>query len=318
MKKGFLLFFMLIVGVFSLSSCNKRTTIVCSKEEVKKIYTPTSDVDSIILSDIKMAKGTYTVPVDIVVEGGTEKEISLTGQPEILDSIVMTSTFGTLNISGNSNATYYTDSLKLNIKGYKIKEFDLELSTIKASDEGLSSSVVFNLNYASFLKMESFKGKSFTANLKSKSRIDIKRLELSSSLQITEKEQAEVKINNLTAQEAKFTLGDQSEANIFSNGVENSIYTLNNDSYITVIGNLNTLDLVLSQGHFNGKDCTTRAVSINAGYGKSLIEVKATESISVNSAVGNCKVVYYGGNPTITKTNITGEVTIENANEGQE
>ena len=68
----------------------------------------------------------------------------------------------------------------------------------------------------------------------------------------------------------------------------------------------------MSDGKYSGRENEIDHVVINIGYGKSEVLVQAISSIHVNSALGDCRVIYYGGDPMITKNDISGNVVVEN------
>ena len=121
---------------------------------------------------------------------------------------------------------------------------------------------------------------------------------------------------NVQAEEARINAQDNSTITFTSKEIKNAIFTLNTNAAIYATGFISSIDLVMNNGNFYGKNCVSNSMAINVGAGLSKVETKTLESISVNTAVGDCEVYYFGANPTITKTNITGNLIIKNGEEG--
>ena len=311
MKRGLLLFFMLIFLSLSLAGCNQRKNVTGSGEILTVEYNSPMDIDSIRVSQIRMVKGRFIVPVEVNIYGGNEKKITLYGQKEIIDSIDISSTFGTLTVTGDASSNYITESFKVDVYGYSLASLRFQLSTVNVEAQALSNDVSIDLDYASDLTLDSFYGRTLGATLKSKSTLDIESLDLSSSLSLSMKEESTAKIGGVRSQDLRATLDNQSTLDIVSDSIENTIFTLYSDSKINISGKAKAVDLIMTQSNYYGKDCVSNSIAINVGYGKSKVEVTALDSITVNSALGDCNVTYFGKKPTITKTNISGSVVIE-------
>lgn len=314
MKKVFKLIFMFIFIFPILTSCSQRKLINGSGENQTKEYTPTNEVENIRVSDIRMVKGSYIVPIDVEIKTGS-KNISLIGQKEILDDISIQVSFNTLNIVGDSNTNYITDSLKIVVSGYQLSSLDFELSTVTINAQALGSNPSITLDYASICNIDSFNGKSFSASLGSNSSLNIDKISLTSSIVLNLKEKSKIDIKSLYSQDARFTLSDTSEVTCYSKGILNSIFTMNEGCILNISGSITAVDLVMTSAAYYGKQCLSDEMSINVGYGKSTVETSTINSIGVNSVIGDCKVTYYGYNPVITKTNISGDLEIINGDE---
>lgn len=316
MKKVLKLIFMFIGLLPLLASCSQRRVVSGSGDIITSEFLPQSEIDSIRISNIRMVKGSYIVPIDVEIKSG-EKNISFVGQKKILDDLSIQVSFNTLIISGDSNTNYITDSLKVLVTGYPLSSLDFELSNVTIDSLSLNQNPSINLDYASILTMDSFEGKSFTASLGSNSTLNANKISLSSSIYLSLKEESNVDIKSLESQDARFTLNGSSIATIYSKGILNSIFTMNDGCILNISGKTTAVDLVMTNAKYYGKQCLSDEMAINIGYGKSEVETSTINSISVNSVIGDCKVTYFGYNPVITKTNISGDLEIINGDEGQ-
>ena len=289
-----MLFFILILFTLLLSSCNQRKNIVGNGDILSVEYIPNIDVDGIRVTDIRMVNGKYIVPVEVNIYDSVDKKIVISGQKAIVDSIDVSQSLGQISITGKSNVNYITDEFIVDIYGYSLSSLRFQLSTINAQGLALANDVFLDLDYASDFYLDEFVGRSFKANLKSKSILSIKSLDLSSSLSLNMKEESNVKIEGVRSQDFKATLDNASNLDIVSDSIENTIFTMNSKSIIAISGKAKSVDLIMTDSTYNGKNCISNYVAINVGYGKSIVDVKALDSITVNSAIGDCNVTYYG------------------------
>jgi hypothetical protein len=312
MKNKLFIFIMFIFSLFLFTSCNQRKNVIGSGEVKEFSYQSQSNIESIRISDIRIVNNTKILPVIVDIDSNTEKKISIFSQKEVYDSMSITSSFGQLLITGSSNVNYVAESIRIYISGYTLSSLYFELSSVNVKANALDDDVSFNLNYASDVTLDYYKGSRFRASLSSNSSMEIEKLELSSSVNLNLKEKSSIHSGEITAQEARVTLDNESMMQFLSKNIQNSFFTLYGNSIIQVSGNSNALDLVMADGKYNGRNNEIDHVVINIGYGKSEVLVKAISSIHVNSALGDCKVIYYGGNPMVTKNDISGNVVIEN------
>ena len=312
MKNKLLIFIMFIFSLFLFTSCNQRKNVIGSGEILEFDYQSASNIETIRISDIRIVNNAKILPIIVEIDSNMEKKITIYSQKEVYDSISITSSFGQLLISGNQNVNYVAKSIRIHISGYTLSNLYFELSSVKVSAAALHDDVAFNLNYATDVTLDYYKGTRFRANLGSNSSMVIEKLELSSLVNFNLKEKSTIESGEIQAQEARVTLDNESEILFISKDIQNSFFTLNGNSIIRVSGNSNALDLVMSDGIYSGKENEIDHVVINIGYGKSEVLVQAISSIHVNSALGDCRVTYYGGDPMITKNDISGNVVIEN------
>ena len=311
MKNKLFIFIMFIFSLFLFTSCNQRKNVIGS-EILEFDYQSASNIETIRISDIRIVNNAKILPIIVEIDSNMEKKITIYSQKEVYDSISITSSFGQLLISGNQNVNYVAKSIRIHISGYTLSNLSFELSSVKVSAAALQDDVAFNLNYATDVTLDYYKGTRFRANLGSNSSMVIEKLELSSLVNFNLKEKSTIESGEINAQEARVTLDNESEILFISKDIQNSFFTLNGNSIIRVSGNSNALDLVMSDGKYSGRENEIDHVVINIGYGKSEVLVQAISSIYVNSALGDCRVIYYGGNPMITKNDISGNVVIEN------
>lgn len=312
MKNKLFIFIMFIFSLFLFTSCNQRKNVIGSGEILEFDYQSASNIETIRISDIRIVNNAKILPIIVEIDSNMEKKITIYSQKEVYDSISITSSFGQLLISGNQNVNYVAKSIRIHISGYTLSNLSFELSSVKVSAAALQDDVAFNLNYATDVTLDYYKGTRFRANLASNSSMVIEKLELSSLVNFNLKEKSTIESGEINAQEARVTLDNESEILFISKDIQNSFFTLNGNSIIRVSGNSNALDLVMSDGKYSGKENEIDHVVINIGYGKSEVLVQAISSIHVNSALGDCRVIYYGGDPMITKNDISGNVVIEN------
>ncbi|MDY5982385.1 MAG: hypothetical protein SPJ17_01605 [Anaeroplasma sp.] len=312
MKNKLFIFIMFIFSLFLFTSCNQRKNVIGSGEILEFDYQSASNIETIRISDIRIVNNTKILPIIVEIDSNMEKKITIYSQKEVYDSISITSSFGQLLISGNQNVNYVAKSIRIHISGYTLSNLYFELSSVKVSAAALQDDVAFNLNYATDVTLDYYKGTRFRANLGSNSSMVIEKLELSSLVNFNLKEKSTIESGEINAQEARVTLDNESEILFISKDIQNSFFTLNGNSIIRVSGNSNALDLVMSDGKYSGRENEIDHVVINIGYGKSEVLVQAISSIHVNSALGDCRVIYYGGDPMITKNDISGNVVIEN------
>ena len=312
MKNKLLIFIMFIFSLFLFTSCNQRKNVIGSGEILEFDYQSASNIETIRISDIRIVNNAKILPIIVEIDSNMEKKITIYSQKEVYDSISITSSFGQLLISGNQNVNYVAKSIRIHISGYTLSNLYFELSSVKVSAAALQDDVAFNLNYATDVTLDYYKGTRFRANLGSNSSMVIEKLELSSLVNFNLKEKSTIESGEIQAQEARVTLDNESEILFISKDIQNSFFTLNGNSIIRVSGNSNALDLVMSDGKYSGRENEIDHVVINIGYGKSEVLVQAISSIHVNSALGDCRVTYYGGDPMITKNDISGNVVIEN------
>ena len=312
MKNKIFLFIMFIFSLFLFTSCNQRKNVIGSGEILEFDYQSASNIETIRISDIRIVNNAKILPIIVEIDSNIEKKITIYSQKEVYDSISITSSFGQLLISGNQNVNYVAKSIRIHISGYTLSNLYFELSSVKVSAAALQDDVAFNLNYATDVTLDYYKGTRFRANLGSNSSMVIEKLELSSLVNFNLKEKSTIESGEIQAQEARVTLDNESEILFISKDIQNSFFTLNGNSIIRVSGNSNALDLVMSDGIYSGRENEIDHVVINIGYGKSEVLVQAISSIHVNSALGDCRVTYYGGDPMITKNDISGNVVIEN------
>ena len=312
MKNKIFLFIMFIFSLFLFTSCNQRKNVIGSGEILEFDYQSASNIETIRISDIRIVNNAKILPIIVEIDSNIEKKITIYSQKEVYDSISITSSFGQLLISGNQNVNYVAKSIRIHISGYTLSNLYFELSSVKVSAAALQDDVAFNLNYATDVTLDYYKGTRFRANLGSNSSMVIEKLELSSLVNFNLKEKSTIESGEINAQEARVTLDNESEILFISKDIQNSFFTLNGNSIIRVSGNSNALDLVMSDGIYSGRENEIDHVVINIGYGKSEALVQAISSIHVNSALGDCRVTYYGGDPMITKNDISGNVVIEN------
>ena len=312
MKNKIFLFIMFIFSLFLFTSCNQRKNVIGSGEILEFDYQSASNIETIRISDIRIVNNAKILPIIVEIDSNIEKKITIYSQKEVYDSISITSSFGQLLISGNQNVNYVAKSIRIHISGYTLSNLYFELSSVKVSAAALQDDVAFNLNYATDVTLDYYKGTRFRANLGSNSSMVIEKLELSSLVNFNLKEKSTIESGEIQAQEARVTLDNESEILFISKDIQNSFFTLNGNSIIRVSGNSNALDLVMSDGKYSGRENEIDHVVINIGYGKSEVLVQAISSIHVNSALGDCRVTYYGGDPMITKNDISGNVVIEN------
>ena len=312
MKNKLLIFIMFIFSLFLFTSCNQRKNVIGSGEILEFDYQSASNIETIRISDIRIVNNAKILPIIVEIDSNMEKKITIYSQKEVYDSISITSSFGQLLISGNQNVNYVAKSIRIHISGYTLSNLYFELSSVNVSAAALQDDVAFNLNYATDVTLDYYKGTRFRANLGSNSSMVIEKLELSSLVNFNLKEKSTIESGEIQAQEARVTLDNESEILFISKDIQNSFFTLNGNSIIRVSGNSNALDLVMSDGIYSGRENEIDHVVINIGYGKSEALVQAISSIHVNSALGDCRVTYYGGDPMITKNDISGNVVIEN------
>lgn len=312
MKNKLLIFIMFIFSLFLFTSCNQRKNVIGSGEILEFDYQSASNIETIRISDIRIVNNAKILPIIVEIDSNMEKKITIYSQKEVYDSISITSSFGQLLISGNQNVNYVAKSIRIHISGYTLSNLYFELSSVNVSAAALQDDVAFNLNYATDVTLDYYKGTRFRANLGSNSSMVIEKLELSSLVNFNLKEKSTIESGEIQAQEARVTLDNESEILFISKDIQNSFFTLNGNSIIRVSGNSNALDLVMSDGIYSGRENEIDHVVINIGYGKSEVLVQAISSIHVNSALGDCRVIYYGGDPMITKNDISGNVVIEN------
>ena len=312
MKNKIFIFIMFIFSLFLFTSCNQRKNVIGSGEILEFDYQSASNIETIRISDIRIVNNAKILPIIVEIDSNIEKKITIYSQKEVYDSISITSSFGQLLISGNQNVNYVAKSIRIHISGYTLSNLYFELSSVKVSAAALQDDVAFNLNYATDVTLDYYKGTRFRANLGSNSSMVIEKLELSSLVNFNLKEKSTIESGEIQAQEARVTLDNESEILFISKDIQNSFFTLNGNSIIRVSGNSNALDLVMSDGKYSGRENEIDHVVINIGYGKSEVLVQAISSIHVNSALGDCRVTYYGGDPMITKNDISGNVVIEN------
>ena len=312
MKNKLLIFIMFIFSLFLFTSCNQRKNVIGSGEILEFDYQSASNIETIRISDIRIVNNAKILPIIVEIDSNMEKKITIYSQKEVYDSISITSSFGQLLISGNQNVNYVAKSIRIHISGYTLSNLYFELSSVNVSAAALQDDVAFNLNYATDVTLDYYKGTRFRANLGSNSSMVIEKLELSSLVNFNLKEKSTIESGEIQAQEARVTLDNESEILFISKDIQNSFFTLNGNSIIRVSGNSNALDLVMSDGIYSGRENEIDHVVINIGYGKSEVLVQAISSIHVNSALGDCRVTYYGGDPMITKNDISGNVVIEN------
>ena len=312
MKNKIFIFIMFIFSLFLFTSCNQRKNVIGSGEILEFDYQSASNIETIRISDIRIVNNAKILPIIVEIDSNMEKKITIYSQKEVYDSISITSSFGQLLISGNQNVNYVAKSIRIHISGYTLSNLYFELSSVKVSAAALQDDVAFNLNYATDVTLDYYKGTRFRANLGSNSSMVIEKLELSSLVNFNLKEKSTIESGEIQAQEARVTLDNESEILFISKDIQNSFFTLNGNSIIRVSGNSNALDLVMSDGIYSGRENEIDHVVINIGYGKSEVLVQAISSIHVNSALGDCRVTYYGGDPMITKNDISGNVVIEN------
>lgn len=312
MKNKLLIFIMFIFSLFLFTSCNQRKNVIGSGEILEFDYQSASNIETIRISDIRIVNNAKILPIIVEIDSNMEKKITIYSQKEVYDSISITSSFGQLLISGNQNVNYVAKSIRIHISGYTLSNLYFELSSVNVSAAALQDDVAFNLNYATDVTLDYYKGTRFRANLGSNSSMVIEKLELSSLVNFNLKEKSTIESGEIQAQEARVTLDNESEILFISKDIQNSFFTLNGNSIIRVSGNSNALDLVMSDGKYSGRENEIDHVVINIGYGKSEVLVQAISSIHVNSALGDCRVTYYGGDPMITKNDISGNVVIEN------
>ena len=312
MKNKLLIFIMFIFSLFLFTSCNQRKNVIGSGEILEFDYQSASNIETIRISDIRIVNNAKILPIIVEIDSNMEKKITIYSQKEVYDSISITSSFGQLLISGNQNVNYVAKSIRIHISGYTLSNLYFELSSVNVSAAALQDDVAFNLNYATDVTLDYYKGTRFRANLGSNSSMVIEKLELSSLVNFNLKEKSTIESGEIQAQEARVTLDNESEILFISKDIQNSFFTLNGNSIIRVSGNSNALDLVMSDGKYSGRENEIDHVVINIGYGKSEVLVQAISSIHVNSALGDCRVTYYGGDPMITKNDISGNVVVEN------
>lgn len=312
MKNKIFIFIMFIFSLFLFTSCNQRKNVIGSGEILEFDYQSASNIETIRISDIRIVNNAKILPIIVEIDSNMEKKITIYSQKEVYDSISITSSFGQLLISGNQNVNYVAKSIRIHISGYTLSNLYFELSSVKVSAAALQDDVAFNLNYATDVTLDYYKGTRFRANLGSNSSMVIEKLELSSLVNFNLKEKSTIESGEIQAQEARVTLDNESEILFISKDIQNSFFTLNGNSIIRVSGNSNALDLVMSDGKYSGRENEIDHVVINIGYGKSEVLVQAISSIHVNSALGDCRVIYYGGDPMITKNDISGNVVVEN------
>lgn len=311
MKNKLFIFIMFIFSLFLFTSCNQRKNVIGSGEILEFDYQSASNIETIRISDIRIVNNAKILPIIVEIDSNMEKKITIYSQKEVYDSISITSSFGQLLISGNQDVNYVAKSIRIHISGYTLSNLYFELSSVKVSAAALQDDVSFNLNYATDVTLDYYKGTRFRANLGSNSSMVIEKLELSSLVNFNLKEKSTIESGEINAQEARVTLDNESEILFISKDIQNSFFTLNGNSIIRVSGNSNALDLVMSDGKYSGRENEIDHVVINIGYGKSEVLVQAISSIHVNSALGDCRVIYYGGDPMITKNDISGNVVIE-------
>ena len=278
MKNKLLIFIMFIFSLFLFTSCNQRKNVIGSGEILEFDYQSASNIETIRISDIRIVNNAKILPIIVEIDSNMEKKITIYSQKEVYDSISITSSFGQLLISGNQNVNYVAKSIRIHISGYTLSNLYFELSSVNVSAAALQDDVAFNLNYATDVTLDYYKGTRFRANLGSNSSMVIEKLELSSLVNFNLKEKSTIESGEIQAQEARVTLDNESEILFISKDIQNSFFTLNGNSIIRVSGNSNALDLVMSDGKYSGRENEIDHVVINIGYGKSEVLVQAISS----------------------------------------
>ena len=209
MKNKLFIFIMFIFSLFLFTSCNQRKNVIGSGEILEFDYQSASNIETIRISDIRIVNNAKILPIIVEIDSNMEKKITIYSQKEVYDSISITSSFGQLLISGNQNVNYVAKSIRIHISGYTLSNLYFELSSVKVSAAALQDDVSFNLNYATDVTLDYYKGTRFRANLGSNSSMVIEKLELSSLVNFNLKEKSTIESGKIHEEEDRVTLDNE-------------------------------------------------------------------------------------------------------------
>ncbi len=294
----------LVLMLITLSACGKGVRIIgieCSGELITKEYTDFVG-NELIVRDIYTNNEANKKNVNFYTHSSKDKKIVITAQQEVIDSIKVSAKNNEIVIAGSKTKYYDTESIKIELYGYKFEEISLENASGEIDASSVEKDFELNISNVSNIKLTEINGNELDANVSGASILTLYNI-TESSVEIEASGASTV--NSIGAELASIDLN-------FSGTSKGTIYTHSNTveaelsgaSSVTLNGFAEKLDVELSgSSSIEALEFKVDTCEVEAS-GASVANVNVTKTIMYS--LSGASLVQYKGKPEVKATITTG------------